>query len=152
MAERKNLDGLSLSVHRGITIMDLGSMEIWDGADLSLLRDGLNHVILQRGCRSVAVDMSAVKYVPSGFFGMLFDWFEQGVNIRLFAPLDRIRNMIWFRQFFSAESDAWYVLHEGLTESPRESEKTDEWAAASDVHEDRWADRTQTPTPVTANR
>ena len=152
MAERKNLDGLSLSVHRGITTMDLGSMEIWDGADLSLLRDGLNHVILQRGSRSIAVDMSSVKYVPSGFFGMLFDWFEQGVSIRLFGPLERIRNMIWFQQFFSAESESWFVLHDGLTESIQESESAERWEPASEMHQNRWSGTVEKSAPVTADR
>lgn len=112
MAERKSLDGLTLSRVGGVTTLALEAMEIWDGADLALLRDGLNFVIVQEKCRSIAVDMSAVKYVPSGFFGMLFDWFERGVAIRLIGPQERVRNMIWFRQFFDAEADAWYVLHD----------------------------------------
>ena len=89
MAERKSLDGLTLRDHPGTRIMALGDMEIWDGADLSLLRDGMNHVILKEKRQSVAIDMSYVKYVPSGFFGMLFDWFEKGVTVRLFAQIGR---------------------------------------------------------------
>jgi len=126
MAERKSLDGLTLTTQRGGIVLALEAMEIWDGADLSLLRDGLNHVILQRECRSVAVDMSAVKYVPSGFFGMLFDWFEQGVTIRLVAPQQRVRDMLWFRQFFTAEAGEWFICHDGFQKGESAVEM-DEW-------------------------
>lgn len=147
MAERKSLDGLTLTRQRGMTLMALGAMEIWDGADLSLLRDGLNHVILQGGSRSVAVDMSAVKYVPSGFFGMLFDWYDQGVTIRLLGPQARVRNMLWFRQFFCHETDDWYLLHDNLKAlDADECEEADTW------QEGEWDSTIDAPAPVTADR
>ena len=134
MAERKNLNGLTLTNHDGVTLMTLGEMEIWDGADLSLLRDGLNYVIRQQQSHSIAVDMRTVKYVPSGFFGMLFDWFEQGVAIRLFGPQDRVRNMMWFRQFFADEPRDWCVLHDGLNSDSAEMDawREEEWDRSID--------------------
>jgi hypothetical protein len=147
MAERKSLDGLTLTRQRGTTLMALGDMEIWDGADLSLLRDGLNSIILQHGSRSVAVDMSAVKYVPSGFFGMLFDWYDQGVAIRLLAPQERVRNMLWFRQFFRHEVDGWYLLHDSLKALDAGGcEEQDPW------QDGEWDSHIDEPSPVTANR
>jgi transketolase len=47
---------------------------LWDGADLSLIRDTLNRLVVKERRRSIAIQMRTVKYVPSGFFGMLFDW------------------------------------------------------------------------------
>lgn len=134
MAERKSLEGLSLRNHEGTRILHLGEMEIWDGADLSLLRDGLNHVILKERQRSVAIDMTWVKYVPSGFFGMLFDWFDRGVTIRLLAPQPRVQNMLWFRQFFTVERDGWFLLTTGLgmVDPSRANWDEDEWDSASD--------------------
>lgn len=147
MAERKSLDGLTLTRQRGMTLMALGAMEIWDGADLSLLRDGLNHVILQCGSRSVAVDMSAVKYVPSGFFGMLFEWYDQGVTIRLLAPQERVRNMLWFRQFFHHEADNWYLLHDNLKPLEGDAhEDVEQWQG------EEWDSRIDEAAPVAAER
>lgn len=124
--------------------MALGDMEIWDGADLSLLRDGLNHVILKERHRSVAIDMTFVKYVPSGFFGMLFDWFEKGITIRLYSPQERVTNMLWFRQFFDAEADGWYILHSGLREAiPVDST---EW------NDEQWESHNDRPSTVGASR
>lgn len=136
MAERKSLDGLKLREYQGTRVMALGDMEIWDGADLALLRDGLNHVILTERHRSVAVDMTFVKYVPSGFFGMLFDWYEKGITIRLFAPQERVVNMLWFRQFCRLESEEWYILHDGVPVKPQEKAakwaKDNEWKSRDD--------------------
>jgi hypothetical protein len=136
MAERKSLDGLKLRDYQGTRVMALGDMEIWDGADLALLRDGLNHVILTECKRTVAVDMSYVKYVPSGFFGMLFDWYEKGITIRLLAPQERVANMLWFKQFCRLEGDGWYILYDGVPvnaqEKPAKWGKDQDWKSRDD--------------------
>ena len=145
MAERKNLDGLTLSDQDGTRLMNLGEMEIWDGADLSLLRDGLNHLILKEKQASVAVDMSHVKYVPSGFFGMLFDWFEKGISIRLYAPQERVTQMLWFRQFFLPGDDGWYDLHHGSLMVEEEDDQ-EEWT------QEEWEASNERKTPFAATR
>lgn len=131
MAERKNTHGMTVSHRSGSTVIDIGSMEIWDGADLSLIRDTLTQLVVEKRKRSVGIDMSCVKYVPSGFFGMLFDWFEQGVSIRLFSPQPRVANMLWFKRFFEAESDDIYYLtgeHADYIEPETEEEPLEsEW-------------------------
>jgi hypothetical protein len=108
MGSRK--DRMTIRQHEGCTVLDLGPVEIWDGADLALLRDTFTRLIDRSRCRAVGVDMTSVKYVPSGFFGMLFDWHERGVAIRLYTPQPRVANMLWFRQFFEHETNGSYVL------------------------------------------
>ena len=110
MAERKNTHGLTVSHLGGCTVVDIGSMEIWDGADLSLIRDTLTQLVVSQRQSSIGIDMSSVKYVPSGFFGMLFDWFEQGITVRLFSPQPRVANMLWFKRFFEPESEETFYL------------------------------------------
>jgi hypothetical protein len=135
MAERKNTHGLKLRDRRGVALVDIGDMEIWDGADLSLIRDTLSRLIVKDKRRSIGVQMRHVKYVPSGFFGMLYDWFEQGIEVRLFAPLPRVQEMLWFKQFFELESDHCYVLCEGngeyagVCDAEVEGDAEAQWAA-----------------------
>ncbi|MFO1093033.1 MAG: hypothetical protein U0992_06940 [Planctomycetaceae bacterium] len=114
MAERKNTHGLTVKRHRRATVIDIGEMEIWDGADLSLIRDTLNRLIVKERRRSIAIQMRTVKYVPSGFFGMLYDWFEHGITVRLVSPQERVTQMIWFQRFFELEQDECYLLRENL--------------------------------------
>jgi anti-anti-sigma regulatory factor len=108
MGSRK--DRMKIREEDGVTILDLGPVEIWDGADLALLRDTFTRHLASRRGRSLGIDMSSVKYVPSGFFGMLFDWHERGVAIRLYSPQPRVANMLWFRQFFDHETNGSYLL------------------------------------------
>ena len=94
----------------GVTVLDLGEVEIWDGADLALLRETLTQLIDRAGCRSIGVNMSYVKYIPSGFFGMRFDWHERGAAMRLYTPQPHVAEMLWFRQFFEHETNGTFVL------------------------------------------
>ncbi len=93
---------MQLVPNEDFTVLNIGDMEIWDGADMALLRESLTRLIKAEKHRRIGVDMSHVKYIPSGFFGMLFDWFETGVKIRLYSPQPNVRRMLWFNQFFEA--------------------------------------------------
>lgn len=96
----------------GTHLLHLGEIEIWDGADLALLREGLALLIEKDNCRSIAIDMQFVKYIPSGFFGMLFDWYERkSVAFSLTPPQPNVQRMLWFRQFFRMNGDGTYELH-----------------------------------------
>ncbi len=93
---------LQLVPNDTFTVLNLGDMEIWDGADMALLRESLTRLIKAEKHRRIGIDMSHVKYIPSGYFGMLFDWFETGVQIRLYSPQPNVRQMLWFSRFFTA--------------------------------------------------
>lgn len=125
MAERKNTHGLTVRRHRRATVIDIGDMEIWDGADLSLIRDTLNRLIIKERRRSIAIQMQTVKYVPSGFFGMLYDWFERGITVRLVAPQQRVTQMLWFQRFFDHEQGDCYILRENRRQSLASAEEAE---------------------------
>ncbi len=107
MASKKFLQLVS---DENFTVLNLGDMEIWDGADMALLRESLTRLIKAEKHRRIGIDMSHVKYIPSGFFGMLFDWYETGVQIRLYAPQPNVRLMLWFNQFFEAVDQDCFAL------------------------------------------
>jgi hypothetical protein len=102
----------------GSHLIRLGPMEIWDGADLALLRETLVHIFQQLHSRTFGVDMSFVKYVPSGFFGMLYDWHEMHVRINLYSPQPQIMKMLWFRKFFHIVSEGVYQLNSSVHVAP----------------------------------
>jgi len=97
MARKK---GCTVEVREGHHIVFMGDMEIWDGADLALLRETLARLADQERRKSIGVDLSFVKYIPSGFFGMLFDYAERGLSVRVLQPQPHVRQMLWFREFF----------------------------------------------------
>ena len=111
MARKKRI---TIHQHNDVTVLDMGEMEIWDGADLALLRETLTQLVDIENHHSLGVDMTFVKYIPSGFFGMLYDWHQKGAAIRLYTPKAHVQNMLWFRQFFDHVGDGCFKL---LTES-----------------------------------
>jgi anti-anti-sigma regulatory factor len=118
MASRKFMQ---LVPNANFTVLNIGDMEIWDGADMALLRESLTRLIKAEKHRRIGVDMSHVKYIPSGFFGMLFDWFETGVRIRLYTPQPNVRRMLWFNQFFEAvDGDCFELAPQPAAELPIE--------------------------------
>jgi len=108
MASKKKR--MSLYDRDGYRVLDLGEIEIWDGADLALIRDTLSNLIENEKHRSIGVNLQFVKYIPSGFFGMLYDWHEKGVELCLYTPQPNVANMLWFRQFFACVTEGTYRL------------------------------------------
>ena len=90
----------SIDIRDGFHVVVMGEMEIWDGADLSLLRETLARLVETEKRKAIGVDLTFVKYIPSGFFGMLYDYTDRGVSVRLYSPQPHIANMLWFREFF----------------------------------------------------
>jgi hypothetical protein len=111
MSSRKK-QRLTVRTNEDIAIVALDDMEIWDGADLALIREVLTNLIEQDGFRAIGVDMSAVKYIPSGFFGMLFEWYEQGLRVRLYYPQKNVEKMLWFRMFFVSDDEGVFRLND----------------------------------------
>ena len=109
MASKKR-EQMRLSIRNGVTVVELGEMEIWDGADLALLRETLTKLIEKDGCQAVGIEMSFVKYIPSGFFGMLCDWHERGNQMYLYSPQPNVSRMLWFRRFFEHSGADGFVL------------------------------------------
>ena len=67
MSSRKK-QRLSIRIESDFAVVSLEDMEIWDGADLALLREALTALIERDGYRALGFDLSSVKYIPSGFF------------------------------------------------------------------------------------
>lgn len=103
---------LTVRTKEDFAIVALDDMEIWDGADLALIREALTNLIEQDGFRAIGVDLSTVKYIPSGFFGMLFEWYEQGLRVRLYYPQKNVEQMLWFRMFFIGDDEGAYKLND----------------------------------------
>ncbi|RMG34622.1 MAG: hypothetical protein D6725_13935 [Planctomycetota bacterium] len=114
-----------ITIHRRgpLWILDMGPRAIWDGADMALLRDTLAHVIGVQAARSIAIDMKHVIDVPSGFFGMLYQWAERGVRVGLLHPPLHVQRMLWFRQFLEPTPDPSFYR---LVLTPAESVLPDE--------------------------
>ena len=140
MASKKR-ERMQLIPRGDVMVVELGDMEIWDGADLALLRETLTKLMDVENHKQVGIDMSHVKYIPSGFFGMLCDWHDRGHRMCLFSPQPNVARMLWFKRFFEHSADdcfsLTYAIHNG--EQPVEviEYSTDErWENKNEDEED----------------
>jgi hypothetical protein len=127
----------SIDVRDGFHVVVMGEMEIWDGADLALLRETLAKLVDTERRPAIGVDLRFVKYIPSGFFGMLYDYTDRGVSVRLYSPQAHIANMLWFREFFeSVDGEAFNLVVKAQTgHSARSAMATGKapWSDTDDV-------------------
>ena len=100
----------SIDVCDGFHVVKMGEMEIWDGADLALLRETLARLVDTEKRPRIGVDLRFVKYIPSGFFGMLYDYTDRGVAVRLYSPQPHVAEMLWFREFFELADNETFTL------------------------------------------
>lgn len=114
MRSTSRISRLNFEHRDGIPVLSLAEMDIWDGTDLSLLRDTLWDMIKKEGCKSFGIDLRQVQYIPSGFFGTMYSWHSRGVKVRLYSPHTRIRSMLWFRHCFQPIEDNCYLLSNTL--------------------------------------
>ena len=112
----RNLKPVAIDSHGEFRVVNVGTMEIWDGEELSLIREGFRRLMEEEECRSMGVDMRYVKYVPSGFFGTLCDWNDKGICIRVFSPLSNVKQMLWFTAFFQDVGNNVYELRPSLAD------------------------------------
>ena len=96
----RNSKPVTIDSYGEFRVVNVGNMEIWDGEDLSLIREAFRRLMEVEECRAMGIDMRYVKYVPSGFFGTLCDWHDKGVCVRVFGPLSNVKQMVWFTTFF----------------------------------------------------
>lgn len=130
---RKKRQRIHLSETGAAVVLDLGPIEIWDGADLALLRETVTQLVQGQGRKSLAFEMQYVKYVPSGFFGLLLDCYDLGVKIQLNAPNEQIRGMLWFQRFFAEAEHDTFILHAGPAQEVPHDQPLP-WTSAEDQH------------------
>lgn len=102
---------IEVSRQEGLTVLDMGSKQIWDGSDLCLLRDTLVDLCRDGCCRAVGIEMKSVKGIPTGFFGLLHDLhIDDRVKVHLLHPQPHVCRMLWFRTFCESDSSGGFVL------------------------------------------
>lgn len=108
--------GLRITKREQYITLQLGKFEIWDDSDLELIRETIKQLIKYQDCKAIGINMSYVKSIPTGFFGMLFDFHDKDhVEVRIFNPQAEVATMLWFRKFFEQspiEADVYILLEE----------------------------------------
>jgi anti-anti-sigma factor len=86
---------VSFSVYRKgpLTVIGFGSQRP-NRIDLGVCRDELTALLKSTHCRSLAVDLTNVRFVPSGMLGLLATISKVGVELMIFNPNREIRDVL----------------------------------------------------------
>jgi anti-sigma B factor antagonist len=81
-----------------LTVVGFGGREIIDSVSVADCRDELQELISEHGCRSLALDLTGVRIVPSGLLGLLASVHQKGVEVHLYNANDDVREVLEITQ------------------------------------------------------
>jgi anti-sigma B factor antagonist len=77
-----------------LTVVGFGGKEVLDQVNVAECRDELVGLIRQHDCRSLAIDLTGVKILPSGLLGLMASIHRLGVEVHLYNACDEIVDVL----------------------------------------------------------
>lgn len=77
-----------------LTVIGFGGREVLDRLSLAECREELLRLIDEYQCRTLALDLTGVRLIPSGMLGMLCSIRRQGIEIHLYNPSQDVREVL----------------------------------------------------------
>jgi anti-anti-sigma factor len=77
-----------------LTVVGFGGAEILDQVDLVECRKEILDLLKQHESKVLAFDLSGVRYVPSGFLGLLASLKSMGIEVHLYNPSADVREVM----------------------------------------------------------
>jgi anti-sigma B factor antagonist len=77
-----------------LTVVGFGGSEVLDRVDLASCRDDLVRLIDEHKCRTLAIDLTGVKLMPSGLLGLLSSIHRLGVEVQIYNACPDIREVV----------------------------------------------------------
>lgn len=77
-----------------LTVVGFGGREILDHINLAECRDELLTLIREHQTKTLAIDLTGVKLLPSGMLGLLASVHRLGVEVQLYNACQDIREVL----------------------------------------------------------
>lgn len=77
-----------------LTVVGFGGREILDHINLAECRDELLNLIREHQTKTLAIDLTGVKLLPSGMLGLLASVHRLGVEVQLYNACQDIREVL----------------------------------------------------------
>lgn len=77
-----------------LTVVGFGGREILDDIDLNDCRAEILELIERHSCQTLAIDLTAVKVLPSGMLGMMASLPRVGVEVHVYNPSNDVRDVL----------------------------------------------------------
>lgn len=91
-----NTEPVVLEVYEAgpLTVVGFGGREIIHDINVAPLHDDFNRLIEENSCEQLAVDLTGVKFIPSGMLGLLTSLHRKGIKIEIYNPSDDVRDVL----------------------------------------------------------
>jgi anti-anti-sigma factor len=77
-----------------LTVIGFGGRAVLDRLSLSECREELIRLIDEHQCRTLAIDLTGVRLIPSGMLGLLCSIRQQGIGVHLYNPSQDVREVL----------------------------------------------------------
>ena len=76
------------------TVVGFGGEDVPDEACIAGYRDQLDALTTEHNTKTLACDLSGVRFVPSGMLGVLISMRKKGLNIELYNPSEDVMEVL----------------------------------------------------------
>jgi anti-anti-sigma factor len=76
------------------TVVGFGGRDILDDMNVAVCRDELLVLIDRNDCKTLAVDLTGVRLMPSGLLGLLTSIRRRGIDVHLYNPSPDVREVL----------------------------------------------------------
>ena len=90
-----------------LTVIGFGGRQILDQLNLAECYDEIMELIRDYNCQTLAVDLTGVRWIPSGLLGVLMSVHRQNIDVHLYNPSTDIREVLEITRL-----DRIFHLHE----------------------------------------
>lgn len=77
-----------------LTVVGFGGAEVLDQIDLVECRDEILELLKLHECKTLAFDLTGVRYVPSGMLGLFASLKRMGIEVHLYNPSADVREVL----------------------------------------------------------
>ena len=77
-----------------LTVIGFGNRNRLDQLDVAECRDEVFELIQVQRCKTLAIDLTGIQTIPSGFLGLLVAVHQRGTSVCLFNPSDELREVL----------------------------------------------------------
>ena len=77
-----------------LTVIGFGRREILDQVNLAECYDEIMELVREHSCHTLAIDLTGVRFIPSGMLGLLASAHRTGIDLHLFNPSTDVREAV----------------------------------------------------------
>ena len=76
------------------TVIGFGGADVLDDLNVVVYRDAIEELLTNNEIKTLAVDLTGVRLIPSGMLGLLASTRRHGVEVHIYNPSEDVREVL----------------------------------------------------------